>query len=227
MICWNIGHRGARGHAPENTLLSMKKALAFGVHGIEFDIQLSSDGEPVVIHDDTLERTTNGKGSVADFTLHELQRLDAGEGEKIPSLRNVLDIVDKRCRLFIELKAEYATAPVAGIIKDYTTRHGWSYEQLYICAFDHAQLVHTRRLNPHIHTCALIAGIPVSLAAIAEEASAWAINPNVHHINQALVNDAHQRGLKVLTWTANDPRDIARAKALKVDGIISDYPDRL
>src|ERR1700730_9477951 len=102
-LMWKIGHRGACGHAPENTLASMKKALDFGVHGFEFDIQMSKDGEPVVIHDDTLERTTNGKGLVSDFTLKELQQFDAGNGERIPSLRDVLDMVDKRCRLFIEL----------------------------------------------------------------------------------------------------------------------------
>src|SRR5271170_4029312 len=110
---WKIGHRGACGHAPENTLASMKKALAFGVHGFEFDIQMSKDGEPVVIHDDTLDRTTNGTGAVNAHTLAQLQTLDAGAGETIPTLRDVLDMVDRRCMLFVELKSEFATAPVA------------------------------------------------------------------------------------------------------------------
>jgi glycerophosphoryl diester phosphodiesterase len=224
---WKIGHRGACGYAPENTLASMRKALELGVHGFEFDIQLSRDEEPVVIHDDTLERTTSGRGGVSDFTLAELQRLDAGSGEKIPSLRNVLDLVDKRCRLFIELKAEHATRPVADIITHYVGQFGWSWEQLFVCSFDHLQIAAIRQHQPKIRTCALIAGIPVSLAAVAEQAGAWAINPNAYHINQALVDDAHHRGLKVITWTANQPRDIARVKSLGVDGIISDYPDRL
>lgn len=224
---WKLGHRGACGHAPENTLASMKKALELGVHGFEFDIQLSKDGVPVVIHDETLERTTNGKGLVSDFTLQELQLLDAGVGEKIPSLRNVLDLVDKRCRLFIELKAEGATQAVATIIKEYVQQFGWSYEQIFVCAFNHLQIAAIRALNPQIRTCALIAGIPVSLAQIAVDAGAWSINPNIHHMTQALVDDAHKRGLKVITWTGNHPQDIARAKALGVDGIFSDYPDRL
>jgi len=224
---WKIGHRGACGFEPENTLRSMKKALELGVHGFEFDIQLSKDNAPVVIHDETLERTTNGKGLVSDFTLQELQLLDAGKGEKIPSLRNVFDLVDKRCRLFIELKAEGSTLAVASVIKDYVSHFGWSYEQLFVCAFDHRQIAAIRTIDPQIRTCALIAGIPVSLAQIAVEAGAWAINPNVHHINQALVDDAHKRGLKVITWTGNHAHDIARMKELGVDGIISDYPDRL
>lgn len=226
-MSWKLGHRGACGHAPENTLLSIKKAIEFGVHGFEFDIQLSKDGVPTVIHDETLERTTNGKGLVSDYTLQELQTFDAGKGEKIPSLRNVLDLVDKRCRLFIELKDENATRAVAAIIKEYVEKFGWSYEQLFVLAFNHLQIAEIRVINPNIHTCALIAGIPVSLAQIAVEAGAWAIAPNVHHINQALVDDAHKRGLKVITWTGNHPHDIARMKALGVDGIISDYPDRL
>jgi len=223
---WRIGHRGACGYAPENTLLSIRKALELGVHGFEFDIQLSSDNEPVVIHDDTLDRTTNGSGKVSDFSLKELQQWDAGKGGIIPSLRNVLDAVDKRCRLFIELKAEGCEQAVLDILSHYVMYQGWNYEQLFVCSFDHRQIVTARQINPHIRTCALLAGIPVSLAAIASEAGAWAINPNIHHIDQKLVEDAHKRGLKVITWTANDSGDIAKAKALNVDGIIGDYPDR-
>jgi glycerophosphoryl diester phosphodiesterase len=226
-MTWKIGHRGACGHAPENTLLSMRKALELGVHGFEFDIQMSKDGEPVVIHDDTLPRTTNGTGLVAAHTFKELQQFDAGKGEKIPSLRNVLDFVDKRCRLFIELKAEHATEAVADILKHYVANFGWTYEQLFVVSFDHTQLAAMRAINSDIRTGALIVGIPVSLAAIAVEAGAWSINPGVHHTTKALVDDAHKRGLKVLTWTANQPEHIAKAKSLGVDGIFSDFPERL
>jgi glycerophosphoryl diester phosphodiesterase len=228
---WRIGHRGACGHAPENTLASMRKAIEMGVHGFEFDIQMSKDGEPVVIHDATLERTTNGQGEVSDYTFDQLQQFEAGNdkfyGERIPSLRQVMDMVDKRCRLFIELKSDDATEPVVKILRHYTKNMGWNYEQLFVCSFDHLQLTTVRTLAPSIRTCALIAGIPVSLAAIAAEAHAWAINPCIHHINQGLVDDAHRRGLRVITWTANHPADIAKAKKLGVDGIISDFPDRI
>lgn len=227
MAIWKIGHRGACGHAPENTLASMRKALELGVHGFEFDIQMSKDGEPVVIHDETLERTTNGKGAVSDYTLEELQRLDAGNGEKIPSLRNVLDLVDKRCRLFIELKSQGAGAAVTDILKYYIEQMGWTYEQLYILSFDHLQIATIKKTDPEFRTSALIAGIPVTLAAIAQEAGAWSINPCIHHLNKALVDDAHHRHLKVLTWTANTEAQIAKAKALGVDGIFSDYPERI
>ena len=151
----------------------------------------------------------------------------AGGGERIPTLKNVLDLVDKRCRLFIELKAHRATAPVVDIVTHYVKNLGWSYEQLFLCSFDHLQIATARTLNPDIRTCALLVGIPVSLSAIAVEAGAWAINPNVHHLNQALVDDAHERGLHVFAWTANEPPLIHNIKQLGVDGIISDFPDRL
>lgn len=220
---WKIGHRGACGHAPENTLLSMRRALELGVDGFEFDIQMSRDGEPVVIHDETLERTTDGTGNVRDYTLKQLQSLDAGKGEKIPSLRDVFDLVDKRCRLFIELKAPDCAGAVRDVMNDYVKRRSWSYEQLFVCSFDHTQIAAMRG----IQTCALIAGIPVSLAQCAAEANAMAFNPCIHHISRALVDDAHWRGLKIFTWTCNTPQDIAKARALGVDGIISDYPDLL
>jgi len=224
---WRIGHRGACGYAPENTLLSVQKALDLGVDAIEFDIQMTRDGVPVVIHDETLERTTNGAGNVADFSLEELQALDAGQGQKILSLAELFDFVDKRCHLLIELKAKMATKPVAELIAQYVAHRGWSYAQCLVCAFDHGQLVAIRKINPNIRTCALIAGIPVSFAAIAEEAGAWAINPCLHHLNQEFVDDAHRRGLKVFVWTANTPADIKKAKSLNVDGIAGNYPDRI
>lgn len=230
MSVWRIGHRGACGTMPENTLASFRKALELGVDGIEFDVQMSGDGEPVVIHDDTLERTTNGHGSVSDYTLAQLQRLDAGRGqvtgETIPALHEVMELVDRRCRLFIELKSELVTPVVCDMIAYYIGR-GWSYDQLLVCSFDHLQLVSVNVMNPDIKTCALMCGIPVSLAACASDAGAYAINPDVHHLSRRLVEDAHARNLKVVTYTANDPKHIAYARELGVDGIISDFPDRI
>lgn len=224
---WRIGHRGACGHAPENTLASMQRALEIGVDGFEFDIQLSKDGIPVIIHDDTLERTTDGKGKVSDFTLKELKELDAGKGEKIPTLQDAIEMVDKRTRLFIELKAEESTKPVADIVKNAAGKLGWSYEQFFVCSFDHRQIFESRKYIPEVRTCAVLVGIPVTLAQIAQEAGAWGLSSAVHHTNQALVDDARARGLKTMVWTADKPEEIAKGRALKVDGIISNYPDRL
>jgi glycerophosphoryl diester phosphodiesterase len=231
MSAWRIGHRGACGHAPENTLASFKKALEIGVDGFEFDIQLSKDGVPVIIHDATLERTTNGTGLVSDHTLAQLQTLDAGGGERILSLRDLLEFMsaqpNKTCRLFVELKAEESVPPVVELLSEYVNKRGWIWDRFLLCSFNHHQMFHARKLNPNIQTAALLVAIPMTLAALAVEAGACAVNPALDHTNQAFVDDAHTRGLKVLVWTVNKPEAIARARALGVDGIISDFPERL
>ncbi len=224
---WRIGHRGACGYAPENTLASMRKAIELGVDGFEFDIQLSKDNIPVVIHDATLERTTNGKGLVCDYTFQELQQLDAGNGEKIPSLKEVIEEFAYKTHLFIELKAENSVKPVMELLKHSVETMNLSYERFFICSFNHQQIAEARSLIPEIRTCALLVGIPVTLAQIAVEAGAYSLNPAIHHVNQALIDDAQKRGLKVMVWTVNEPMEIAHARSLKVDGIISNYPDRI
>lgn len=225
------GHRGACGYAPENTRASFQKAIDMGVDGFEFDIQLSKDGHPVVIHDDTLDRTTSGKGLVKDFTLRELKELDAGMGkgerQEILTLEEVIDLTDKRCKLFIELKAEHSVHPVVEQVMHAVMHKGWRYEQLFVISFDHNQIAAARELCEHIHTSAIIVGIPVTLAQIAQEAGAWSINPGHNHLTQALVNDAHKRGLRVLTWTVNNRRDLHKVLSMGVDGVFGDFPDIL
>ncbi len=222
-----IGHRGAAGLAPENTVAAMKKAMELGVDGFEFDIRLSKDGIPVVIHDETLERTTNGKGRVRDFNLAELQKFDAGNGEKIPTLAEVIKLVDKRCALFIELKDEDAVKPVVDMVTHAVKHDGWGYEQLFILSFNHHQLVEARAIDANIKTCASIVATPITLAQFAIDAGAHAMGPALDHATQELIDDAHTRGLKTFVWTVNKPESIARASTMKVSGIISDFPDRL
>lgn len=224
---WRIGHRGACGYAPENTLASMRKALELGVDGFEFDIQLSKDNIPVVIHDATLERTTNGKGLVRDYTFQELQQLDAGNGEKIPSLKEVIDKFGHKTHLFIELKAEDSVKPVMELLKHSIKTMNLSYDKFFICSFNHQQIAEAKSLIPEIRTCALLVGIPVTLAQIAVEAGAYSLNPAIHHVNQALIDDAKAKGLRVMVWTVNEQEEIAHARTLNVDGIISNYPDRI
>ncbi len=118
-----IGHRGAMGYAPENTLGSFAKALELGVDGIELDVHVCKSGEVVVIHDERVDRTTNGKGQVKEMTLKELKELDAGKGERIPTLEEVLDFVDRRAFIDIELKAEGIGNSVADIVRKYIQEH--------------------------------------------------------------------------------------------------------
>lgn len=219
------GHRGACAHAPENTLLSFRKALEFGVGGVEFDIQLSRDGEPMVIHDDTLNRTTNGKGAISKYSYAELQTFDAGGGEKIPHLRDVFECIDKRCELLIELKCD-AVVAVDKIIRE-QVKTGWRYDQIWVLGFDHALLSKMHRLNPEVQICASFEGYPENIAQVKKETGASAIGPGHKVLDEDLIRTAHAADLKVITWTVNSRALIARAKAFGVDGIIGDYPERL
>jgi len=224
---WKIGHRGAAGHAPENTLASFRKALALGVDGVELDVHVCGSGDAVVIHDATLDRTTNAKGPIARLSRQELNAVDAGQGERVPTLEDVLEHLAGRVTAYIELKEDAALRPVADLVARFAEKEGWGYEKLVVFSFDHPQLMRLRKTNGRILTGASLVGIPVDYAACAKRAGAWSINPCIDHLDAAFVEDAHARGLKVLTWTANQPAQIAKARAFGADGIISDYPDRL
>lgn len=222
----NIGHRGACGHAPENTLASIRKALELGVDALEFDVRRCQSGELVLVHDATLERTTNGSGFVHEKTLAELKKLDAGSGETIPTLVEALDEISRRCTVLIELKDEASTAPVADIIRECVNK-GWQWDELVVVSFDHVQLQALRMIEPRIQVGANIVGVPVDLAAFAQRCGAVTLNAGHEHLPSALVKDAQAKGIKVFAWTVNKPEEIEHMRALGVDGIISNYPDRL
>ena len=221
-----FGHRGARGHEPENTLCSVRKALALGADGVEVDVHLA-DGQLVVIHDHTLGRTTNGSGFVARKSFAYLRSLDVGCGEKIPVLVEVFDTVDRLAVINVELKGAHTAKPVLALIEDYVQHRGWRYEDFLVSSFDHKQLRAIKNLQPEIRIGALVVRVPRGLAAFAGRLGAWSLNVAKEHVTPALVADAHARGLKVFVYTVNEPADIARMAALGVDGVFSDFPERV
>ena len=222
-----IGHRGAMGYEPENTLLSFKKALELGVDAIELDVYACKTGELVVIHDDKVDRTSNGKGYVIEKTFDELRALDAGKGEKIPTLSEVLDLVNRKVKVNIELKGVGTAKPVSNLIKDYVDNKGWNFDDFIVSSFNHYELKEFGELSPNIKIGALIVGIPIGFAEFAEKLNAHSVNLCVEFINQEFVDDAHKRGMKVYVWTVNDADEIRRMKSLGIDGIFSNFPDRL
>jgi glycerophosphoryl diester phosphodiesterase len=221
-----FGHRGARGHEPENTVRSVRKALELGADGIEVDVYFV-DGQLVVIHDDTLERTTNGRGRVAGKSFAYLRSLDAGSGERIPTLKEIFAAVDRRAVINVELKGPHTAAPVAALIAEHVNQRGWSYDDFLVSSFDHAQICEAKQLCPDIRIGALIMKAPRGLAKFAEMMGAWSLNIDKRHVTPRLVADAHARGLKVFVFTVNRPVEIARMKKLGVDGVFSDFPDRV
>jgi glycerophosphoryl diester phosphodiesterase len=161
------------------------------------------------------------------MSFQELRKLDAGKGEKIPVLGEILDLINKKVKVNIELKGEGTAKPVFKFIEKYVKEKGWSYEDFLISSFNHYELKEFSELNSVIKVGALIAGIPIGFAEFAEKVNAFSVNPSLHFINRDFVEDAHKRGLKVFVWTVNDISDIEKMKRLGVDGIFSNFPDRI
>jgi glycerophosphoryl diester phosphodiesterase len=221
-----FGHRGAAGHEPENTLLSFSKALSLGAQWIELDV-FNVQNELVVIHDERLERTTNGKGYVEKSSLEYLRSLNAGKGEKIPFLSEVIDLVDRRMNINIELKGQNTAEPTARLIEHYLTSEKWSDDQFLVSSFNHPELALFKRLLPQIKTGALIAHIPLNYAGFAKALGVYSIHASLEFIIQELIEDTHRNGMKFFVYTVNHPEDVSRMKALNVDGIYSDFPEIL
>jgi glycerophosphoryl diester phosphodiesterase len=221
-----FGHRGARGHAPENTLRSVRQALDLGAGGIEVDVRWA-DGQLMVIHDDSLERTTDGFGLVAEKSFAYLRSLDAGEGERIPTLAEIFDAVRRRAIINVELKGAGTAEPVVRIIEHYVRKQGWQYGDFLVSSFDLAQIRSAKSFLPAIRTGALIKKVPPGQAEFAARLGAWSLHPSKQCVTSGLVADAHRHGLKVFVYTVNRPSDIALMNRLGVDGVFTDYPERV
>jgi len=233
----NFAHQGARAAAPANTLAAFRLAAEMGADGVELDVQLSRDGEAVVIHDFTVDGTTDGQGAVRQKTLAQLKTLDAGgwfapafAGERIPTLQEVFDAVGHRSLLNVEVKSlpgrsRGLEAEVVRLIEDNNLGH-----RVIVSSFNPLALRKVKQLNPNIFTALLYApGQPLFLRR------AW-LSPIVPHefrhphfsmVDGRFMTWAREKGYRVNTWTVNEPDEMRRLLALGVDGIITDRPDLL
>ena len=216
------GHRGAAKLEPENTLLSIQKAIDLGVDQIEIDVHLTRDQHLVVIHDATVDRTTDGRGAIADFTLAEVKQLDAGKGERIPTLQEVIDLVRGKVILQIELKGPGTAAPVIQAIKQNSLKDG-----VLLTSFVHDRLREARQLNPNLRLGALWANPPPDACEQALDMGAEAIHIQHLNIDSQLVEKAHAHGLKIRAWNPDTVEEIQRVVDLGVDAIGSNRPDLL
>lgn len=222
-----VGHRGASGYELENTLRSFARAIDMGVDMIELDVHLCASGELVVFHDEKVDRITNGQGYIADKTLEQLKQLDLSDGQKIPTLAEVFDLVDRKVIIDIELKGADTALPVAELITYYVEHKNWSYEDFFVTSFNHHELLFFKLQCPMVSVGPILSGLPLLLAKFAEQVCAHAVVLDKKYINAAIVDDAHNRGKKVYVFTVNEIDDIELMYNLGVDGIISDYPDRV
>jgi glycerophosphoryl diester phosphodiesterase len=217
-----IGHRGAAGHAPENTLAAVAAGLALGVDLIEVDVQSTRDGALVIMHDKRVDRTTDGAGTVGELTLAEIRSLRAGNGDPVPTLDDVLRAVSGRAGMMIEIITPGIGAEVVRAV----VASGFRGSVVY-ASFLHSELLAIRREDPRAATLALLEGVPVAATAFALDAQASHVGLSLDSTTPEFIAALKQAGLQVFLYTLNDPRDIDRARQLGVDGIISDYPDRV
>lgn len=228
-----IAHRGGRAWAPENTLAAFRKSVQLGVDGIELDVQRCSTGELVVFHDEELSRTTDGVGLVKDCSLDELRRLDAGgwyhrnfEGEKVPLLTEVLDLLAGNVVLNIELKNTPIEYP--GMEEDLLSAiEGYPAETLIISSFDHKLMHKLHAIAPHLEIALLGAAVFVDLKATATTIGAKYFHPAYDCLRADIVEEAHAAGMRVNVWTCNTRAEWRDCIRMGVDGIVSDDPTAL
>jgi glycerophosphoryl diester phosphodiesterase len=217
-----VGHRGASAYEPENTLRSFKKALDLGVTALELDVQLTRDGRLAVIHDETVDRTTNGHGRVKDFTLAELRQLDAGLGERIPALEEVVDLVKGRAGLLVELKQPDAALPALRLFREHRL-----FDLAYLISFWHPAIKALKEEEPRLRTGALLVGCPADPAGLARAARVETLVLQYAYVNAELVAAAHAQDIQVFVWNIDTVETLKPYLSMNLDGIGSNRPDVL
>ncbi len=224
-----IAHRTTMGHAPENTVLGIRRAMEMGCDGVEIDVQLSADGIPVLIHDDLLDRTTSGSGPVAEASLADLQALDAGEGEPVPTLREALELINGRMLLVIELKiSPEADVPAlsTAVLEEIERVDALPWSWLW--SFDSQTVIELANRASH--------GLRIAHLCLTPTAEIWQIAAqhrldgiSMHSIGltEANVSACRAHEMAAFVWTVNEPADIERCVNLGATGIVGDYPERI
>lgn len=227
-------HRGASGERPENTLAAFERAVELGADFIELDIQLSRDGVPVVIHDYELDRTTDGRGPVQAASLAELKNLDAGSwsdptwpAQRIPTLNEILSSFAGKTRFLIEIKTgPFDFAGIEDKVEQEISEAGLA-DSVVVISFDHDLLRRLRRANPALATGALYGCRPADPVGLARAAGADLLMPHWAFVNGDDLQASRDAGLSVFTWTVDEPDVIRGLIGIGVDGIVSNWPDRV
>jgi glycerophosphoryl diester phosphodiesterase len=213
-------------HAPENTIRAFRLALDLGADGFELDVHRSKDGHLVVIHDGTVDKTTNGTGAVAEMTLAELRSLNAGDGERIVTLGEVFDAFPT-AYVYVELKAEDTETPTADLI-----RQKGAVERVIVGSFDPGKVARVKDYAPEIETSLLIGEWDVDFVALARDAKAdcihfcWRHHPSPHTLlTDGVMRRAEDAGLKVVLWNEERPDEIWKLVQKPIYGICSNEPE--
>jgi glycerophosphoryl diester phosphodiesterase len=217
-----VGHRGAAGVLPENTLKGFRYAIELGVDAVECDVHLTRDGRLVVMHDDTVNRTTNGSGKVAEMTLADIRALEAGDGETVPTLEELLDAVRGEVRLLCELKADGTEAPAA----DAVLARGMASDVLFV-SFSQDRLANVKRRRADLRVGAIFGFASARGLARALRLGVEHVGVMYKAISLGTVERARKAGVEIGVWTPNELAEMKAMMALGVDCITTDRPDIL
>jgi glycerophosphoryl diester phosphodiesterase len=228
---FRCAHRGASGHAPENTLAAIRLAIEMGAEMCELDVQQTADDQLVVVHDDALDRTTNGKGNVWEMTLAELQQYDAGSwfdarfaGEKLPALEEVIALVRGKISLNIEAKIHGHERHVALLIVEILRRERFD-DECVVTSFDHKIVDEIKTLAPELQVGYIFGWREFSTRVFSGKVELLSAHYSL--VDATFLQRAHAAGKRVHVWTVNDQWLMRRLIEMGVDGIITNYPDRL
>ncbi|GIW47480.1 MAG: glycerophosphoryl diester phosphodiesterase [Deltaproteobacteria bacterium] len=214
-----IAHRGASAYEPENTLLAFKRAIDMKADMIELDVRMSRDGYLVVIHDSKVDRTTNGYGSVKEKTLYELKKLDAGKGEKIPTLEEVIEFAKGKTKFVVELKERGTEEKTLEIIGKHNLL-----EDVFIVSFQKNIIKRIKEIEPAVKT-GLIVFFPLNPIKKGKEVFADAIAPFRLFVTKRLAEKVRKTGLFLFTWTVDNPLEAQNLMQIGIDGIVTNKPD--
>jgi len=207
---------------PENTLRSVNRAIDIGVDAVEVDVRKSKDGKLVIVHDPSVDRTTNGKGAVATLTLKELKALDAGKGERIPTLDEMMGAVRGKVGLFLEIKEPETTSELVSSVKAAGLESATTF-----VSFFHPALLRVRLLSPSLRCGAIFSCEPADPTRLAVDARVELMLPKVDYVSELMVREAHRHSMLVQPWVINDPSEATRVTRMGVDGVASDFPNRV
>ncbi len=222
-----IGHRGAMGYETENTLASIQKALDLGVDMIEIDVFVIASGEVVVFHDETLERLSTVSDSIESLSWDALQKIRVTGNHAIPLLTDVLDLMDRKVPLNIELKGKNTAKPVFEIMNHYQNQKAWKKTDFFISSFLWDELSIMRNLDNQIGIGVLTEENPLEAIPFATGIKAQSINPWWKTLTKENCQQLHKAGFEIYTYTVNEPLDIQTVLGFEVDGIFTNFPDRI
>lgn len=220
-----IGHRGASGYAMENTIGSIKKALSLGVDMIELDVRKCASGELVLMHDKTIERITDGEGAIKSLTWDQLQDQNTLDGQKIITLDQALDLIDGHCQVNLHVKVKGITRPLYAIIRAKVESGRWNIRQFLISSFHYRELERLKKIDPKLKVGLLYYRGVFSVVKRASKIGAYSVHLNKRLLKPKIINSLRRLGIKSIIWTVNQVSDIEQSRRLRVDGMISDFPD--